>query len=65
MTVRPVTTGYALDCDRCPETLEDGDLALVTPTPAQAIQAGIDSGWTHRDGQHICPRTNTAHTPAA
>lgn len=63
MTVRAVATGFVLDCDVCPESLEDGDLAIVLPTPDQITRAGTDAGWTAlADGRHVCTRENTAHT---
>ncbi|MER7953883.1 hypothetical protein [Streptomyces sp. NPDC096030] len=63
MSVRPVSTGHVLDCDHCPESLEDGDLVIVLATPAEIRQAGLDAGWTETAGQHTC--TTSAHAPAA
>jgi hypothetical protein len=67
VSTRIVPTGVVLDCDvtGCWDSLENGDGTAVYDTDSDAVDAGIDAGWTRLGrGQHACNRGNRHHHEA-
>lgn len=67
MSTRRVDDGIVLDCNvaGCFDSLENGDATAVYDTGSEAVDAGIEAGWTRLDqGHHACNRGNQAHHEA-
>ena len=67
MSTRSVPDGIVLDCDvtGCLDSLDGGDGTAVFDTGEQAVDAGIESGWTRLGrGEHACNRGNRQHHDA-
>lgn len=67
MSTRRVDDGIVLDCDvtGCFDSLENGDATAVYDTDTEAVDAGVESGWTRLGrGRHACNRGNRAHHEA-
>ena len=64
MSTRPLAC-HIVDCDVCPDSLENGDTVWHFKTEAEALKWAEEEGWTDLgDGRHACTRSNPAHDDA-
>ncbi|MFE4671045.1 hypothetical protein ACWGNN_00620 [Streptomyces sp. NPDC055817] len=66
MSVRRLDSGLlVVDCDVCPESLDNADWVMHFDTAERANTVALDNGWTALpNGRHACINETPAHHQA-